>query len=451
MRYAPRAPRAALAALLAAGALACAPAGEAPAGAVAEDGAPAAAAAPAADGGLRPLDPPAAPGAMAPNLAADGGDLLMTWLEPLEPVPPGPDRAKAHALRFARLSGERWSQPATIASGTDFFANWADFPSVAAGRDGLVAHWLGKIGDDTYAYGIRLARSTDRGATWRETGFLHDDRSPTEHGFVSFVAEPGGLRAFWLDGRQMEAGGPMGLRTARLGAGAAGPSEVLDARVCDCCQTDAAMADGGPVVVYRDRSEEEVRDISVVRWTAGGWSAPAAVHDDGWRIPGCPVNGPAIAAAGKRVVVAWFTAAPATVSAAPGARPEGAPRVRAAFSQDGGATFTAPIEIDGGKPLGRVDVALTPAGEAVVSWLAIDTTRPGGAGAVVRLRRVSPRGAGAPHSVAATGATRSSGFPRMALQADRLVLAWVEEGEPGRLRAAALPLAALPPPPGGAS
>ena len=77
-----------------------------------------------------------------------------------------------------------------------------------------------------------------------------------------------------LDGRQMLAGGPMGLRTALLpepsdrprdsqaemvqetGAPTAGSpiqvgpaSQLLDQRVCECCQTDAATTGEGPIVV----------------------------------------------------------------------------------------------------------------------------------------------------------------------------------------------------------
>ena len=43
----------------------------------------------------------------------------------------------------------------------------------------------------------------------------------------------------------------------------------LDGRVCDCCQTTAAITNDGPVVVYRDRSDDEVRDMSIVRYVNG--------------------------------------------------------------------------------------------------------------------------------------------------------------------------------------
>jgi hypothetical protein len=406
------------------------------------------------------LDPPAAPGAASPHLAPDGsgsGALLLSWLEPQAAA--GGGGTPGHRLRFARFADGRWSEPRTVATGTDFFANWADLPAVVRMGDGsLAAHWLAKTGAGTYDYGIRLARSGDGGATWIPAGVLHDDGEDRggagEHGFVSWLPEGTGLRAFWLDGRETAAGvglegghhgghedlggGAMTLRTARLEPTPAIPAAVavteparLDGRVCDCCQTDAAVTSLGPLVVYRDRSNGgEVRDIAARYRTAAGWSAPVAVGRDGWQIAGCPVNGPAVAADGARVAVAWFTGAD------PGAR------VRIAFSGDGGASFGPPAEVDADAPLGRVDLVLSAAGEAVVGWLARGTAKDR---AGLRLRRVAPDGrAGDPFTVAATGAARSSGFPRLARSGDRLVLAWVDDAAPSRLRAVALPLAALP-------
>ena len=372
----------------------------------------------------RSVDPPAGPGAMAPNLAPAGGDLLLTWLEPVDPK----NRARGHRFRFSRFASGRWSTPVTVAQGTDFFANWADFPGAIEGPDGsLVAHWLGHTGADSHQYSVFLARSTDGGATWSRAGMLHEE-SPGEHGFVSWLPEGRGVRAFWLDGREAtHEAGPMSLRTAVVGE-KAGSGEVADGDVCTCCQTDAALAAGGPVVAYRDHTKEDIRDISVVRRTEKGWSAPVRVHADGWKIPGCPVNGPAIAAAGRDVAVAWFTAAPPS------------PRVQLAFSKDGGATFGQAFPVDGGKPLGRVDLALDANGDALVSWLALE----GKSGASVRLRRLTPGGkAGAPVTVAATSSARSSGFPRMVRSGSDLYLVWVEDGEPSRIRMAALPAASI--------
>ncbi len=396
---------------------------------------------------LEPLDPPAGPGALAPNLTRTADGTLLTWLEPGRDRPsrdrpsrdrPGRDRpspgdgpddageVKIHRLLLATLSADGWSPPRQITDGEGLFANWADLPAVAAGNGGdLVAHWLGMLGDATYAYGVQLARSSDGGDTWQPLGLLHDDDSPTEHGFVSYVPAAAGIHAFWLDGRGMLDEGPMELRTALLGGGSDEPvpaSTLLDGRVCECCATDAAMTSAGPIVVYRDRDDDEVRDVSVVRATGDGWSEPRTLHADGWQIHGCPVNGPAVAAQGERVAVAWFTVVDET------------PRVQLAFSGDAGSSFGAPTVVDGETPLGHVDVGLNDDGAALVSWLGT-----AGEGAEIRLRRVTSSGELGPvRVVAETTTKRSAGVPRMVRDGDRLIFAWVEDAKPSRLRVGVL-------------
>ena len=167
-----------------------------------------------------------------------------------------------------------------------------------------------------------------------------------------------------------------------------GEDVLVDARVCDCCPTTAVRTSTGVVAAYRDRSEGEMRDISVARLVQGRWQSGGFVHADGWRIEGCPVNGPALASAGDLVALAWFTAA------------NDVGRVSLAFSRDGGASFGAPIQIDDGRPLGRVDVEMLPDGSAVVLWL----ERRDGGGAV-QARRVGPDGRRGP-------ATELAAFPR---------------------------------------
>lgn len=379
----------------------------------------------------RDLDPPAMPGAFAPDLWSDQDGVLLTWLEPL-----GEEASDGHRVRFSRLEAESWSEPTTVAEGNNFFANWADFPGVARAADGtLYAHWLAKTAAETYAYSIFLARSTDGGESWQPIGRLNDDDTPTEHGFVSWVREDHGLRAFWLDGREMERGGPMTVRSTRLGgSGGVGtvvwPSVVLDDRVCECCSTDAVSTAEGPLVVYRDRSQEEVRDTFLVSWSADGWSEPRPAATDGWTIEGCPVNGPEVAAQGDLVATSWFTAA------------EGVPAVRLALSPDGGRTFGEPVVVDGDGPFGRVDLVLDGQGGAIVSWLARSGER-----AAVRLRRVAESGEmGEPMTIAETAGARASGFPRLVRRNGSLLISWVEvdEGSASRIRLREIPLASVP-------
>ncbi|MHC4216852.1 MAG: sialidase family protein [Planctomycetota bacterium] len=374
------------------------------------------------------VDPPAGPGALAPNLTTAGDAALLTWLEPADPS--DESDAAVYRLRFARFADGAWGRPRTIVERPGFFANWADVPSIARTTNGaLVAHWLQRSGEDTYAYDVMLARSADGGGTWKTLGPAHDDGTRTEHGFVSLVPEMGGVRAFWLDGREMtgHGAGSMTLRTALVGE-SVGAAVVLDGRVCECCSTSAVVTADGPLIVYRDRGPDEVRDIFVVRLADGTWTSPQPVHDDGWTISACPINGPAVDARDGLVAVAWYTGA------------ANRPAVRIAFSRDAGATFGAPVTVDDTWPVGRVDVVLEASGHAVVSWLAKGPHR----GAIM-MRRVSPDGRTGPSMNAATASiARGAGFPRMSVAGDSLLLVWTEDTEPTRLRADVISPEAIP-------
>jgi hypothetical protein len=359
---------------------------------------------------------PAGEGSGEPFLSSAGDTVFMSWIEARG--------GGLHELRMATFQHGAWSAPTTVVAGEGFFVNWADFPSVTRGPGGVLwAHWLERGPEGGYDYGIRIVRSSDGGATWSEPWTPHEDGTPTEHGFVSTVAVGTGLGFLWLDGRRFVAaadGAPateemaLYFRTADA-TGAVGPETVVDARVCDCCQTDMASTARGAVAVYRDRSEGEIRDIRVRRHVDGEWTDGATVHDDGWETAACPVNGPAVAARGEDVVVAWFTAA------------GDVPRVKVAFSDDAAESFGRPIVVDGGNPAGRVDLVMLPDGAALVSWL----ERTGGEWADVRVRRVESNGRmGESVSVSPSSGERASGFPRLAAASHGTVLAaWTDVTE----------------------
>lgn len=352
--------------------------------------------------------------------------IILSWVEKIS--------AKRYALRTSTRDGNGWSEEHTVAEGENWFVNWADFPSVVALPDGsLAAHWLVKSGPGTYAYNVNIAQSKDGGRTWSKPIVPHLDNTQTEHGFVSLIPLPDGrVGAVWLDGRNMKhtkdegdehapSSESMTLRYAAIDAeGKLSEEAQLDERVCECCQTSAALTSEGVIAVYRDRSPTEVRDIYAVRQSNVAWGAPRPVDADNWEINGCPVNGPSVAADDRRVAVAWFTEA------------GNQPRVKVAFSGDAGATFGGPIQVDDGEAAGRVDVVLLPDGSALVCWMS--GTAEGGA---IKVRRIRPDGALGPVSVIAeTDISRSSGFPRMARLGQEVHFAWTEFGKPSRVRTA---------------
>ena len=363
---------------------------------------------------------PAGPGSAEPSLAAaPDGRVYMTWLEPAD---------SGHALKIAFLEGMKWSEPQTIRKARDFFVNWADFPSIEVLANGrLAVHWLQRNGTGTYAYGVRIAQSRDGGKTWSAAVTPHRDSSQTEHGFVAMWRESDQLGAAWLDGRKFSKDGHhasnemMLVSTTMNAKGVLGPEIRLDERTCDCCQNTAAMTANGPIIAYRDRSPDEIRDIYVTRRVGGRWTPGVPVYSDNWKIAACPVNGPAIAASGNRVAIAWFSAA------------RDAAQVKVAFSNDAGAKFDAPVRVDGGNPGGRVDIALLGDGSALATWI----ERTGGDTAEVRMRRVSEGGKlGAGRTIAVSSAARASGFPRMVLSGSDVVIAWTVPGRPSRIRVA---------------
>lgn len=325
-------------------------------------------------------------------------------------------------LKYSRLDGSNWSTPVTISSGANWFVNWADFPSVVGSGTFLLAHWLQYLGDGPYEYDVRMSISVD-GEHWGSSFVPHRDGVKAEHGFVSLLPlSHDEILAVWLDGRFTASGednkishthdhsGFMTLRSAIIHSSGTLTDEVeLDYQVCDCCQTSSAMTDFGPVVVYRNRTDQEIRDIYIVRNVDGVWQEPNPVFNDGWKIGGCPVNGPSITSVGKRVAVAWFTMANDQAT------------VKLIFSDDGGANFSNPFIISDNDPLGRVDVEFIDETHVLVTWLESESNDQ----AVIYGKIVTPDLSDSNvFSLASISSSRSSGFPRILIKDKRLYLSW---------------------------
>jgi hypothetical protein len=377
---------------------------------------------------LQIFDNPSVGNSSLPRLFTANNKLFLSWVEKKDTVA---------ILNFSVFENEKWSPAEAVVSGSDWFTNWADFPAIAATPNGnILTSFLQKSATGTYTYDVKLNLYNAVKNSWKKNFILHNDGTKSEHGFVSIRPyTENSFLVVWLDGRETagkeHGGGQMTLRSAIVFEdGSIDYDTLLDERTCDCCQTGVAIGPNDEIIVaYRDRSEDEIRDISIVRWQMeGGWSKPQTVGNDHWKIAGCPVNGPSIDSNGINVAIAWFTAA------------DDSPKVQVAFSQDIGKTFGLPFRIDNGNTLGRVDITMISDASAVVSWMENK-----GDDTLIQVMKIESNGSkGRAITIAKTRSERASGFPQLEVLGTIIYVVWTDvQGEISSIKTAALGLESL--------
>ena len=356
-------------------------------------------------------------------------DLFISWTEQV---------LDSNFLYVTKLEGGSWSNKKLITKGTDWFVNWADFPSISYNNlsNSIFSFHLQKSSEETFSYDVNYHINSKE--TWKDMNKIHDDNTFSEHGFVSSIPYKDGFMVSWLDGRNTygvgdhgHAKGAMTIRSAVLDFnGNIVSQNVIDEMVCECCQTSMAISGDIPIVVYRDRSEGEIRDIYYSRYIDSNWTEPHPIHNDGWQINGCPVNGPNVDSYGDNVVVSWFSAS------------NGRPKVNLKFSTDNGRTFGDKILIDEveNSPLGRVDIEFISETEAMISWLStLD-----GKGKLL-IRKIKTNGDIGPIKVVEEVSTeRSTGFPQIEEFNDDVYISWTDNSESGKkVRVTKIPLSSI--------
>ena len=343
-----------------------------------------------------------------PNLVSYNGTLSLSWISS--------EQDNNASLHFSQLKNGKWIEPQKIADGSDWFVNWADFPAHAINEDLILTSYLKKSDSGTYTYDVLLNLRKLTGEKIKQDFLLNTDGVKAEHGFVSII--PNNNKGFfitWLDGRntvEKKSDGehkPMTIRFAEVtNKGDIINESELDAAACDCCQTSIANTNDGPIVVYRDRSDKEVRDVYSVRNINGVWEDPNPVHNDGWIINGCPVNGPKVASNSKNLAIAWFTAS------------NGNPLVNVSFSKNNGASFDKPIKINDVNAIGRVDIAFLNDDEAIVSYMEVDN-----AGTYLRIKKVSVNGkVSEPITISKIDGGRNTGVPQLEIINNEIFIVW---------------------------
>lgn len=337
-----------------------------------------------------------------------GDKTLLSWIEN--------QNDSVYTLKYAEYLDNKWTKAETITSGTDWFVNWADFPAIAENNGSMLSHFLQMSAEGTYTYDIRMKMFPVKTSSWKDDFILHNDGTKSEHGFVTMLPyKEDSFFVTWLDGRNTAGGhdhggeGAMTLRAAEITAEGLKVDELtLDHKTCDCCQTSAAITSNGPIVVYRDRSDDEIRDIYITRKIDSSWSEPRPIFNDNWKIAGCPVNGPSADAINNMLVVAWYTGASEM------------PSVKLVFSKNSGVSFDHPISIDEALTIGRVDVAMIDTENVLMSWVTSQDSR-----TVIKAVKVNVSGEkGEEVVVSELNPSRASGFPQLEIVDDKALFAW---------------------------
>ena len=358
-----------------------------------------------------------------PSLVSSNGSLTLSWIS-------SGDHEKA-SLILSQFKDGKWINAHNIATGSDWFINWADFPTHAINGNLILSSYLKKSTSGEYNYDIILNLQKLNGEKIKENFILHTDDTKSEHGFVSIVSNNNkGFYISWLDGRNTIEKGienqhkPMTIRFAEVTNDGDVINETeLDSATCDCCQTSITATNNGPVVVYRDRSKKEVRDIYITRKINGVWEAPSAVHNDGWIINGCPVNGPKVASNLNNLAVSWFTVS------------NGRPIVNLSFSKSNGEYFDTPLKINDLDAIGRVDIVFLNEKNVLVSYIEGDNN-----GTFLRIKKVSIDGkVSAPITISEIDGGRNTGVPQLEKFNDEIFIVWtVFENERNQLKSAKL-------------
>jgi hypothetical protein len=190
-------------------------------------------------------------------------------------------------------------------------------------------------------------------------------------------------------------------------------------QACPCCRPTLAFGPPGKVFVASRRVfPGEIRDMVVSTSRDGGqtFAQPVRVHDDGWKLNGCPDSGPALAESNGNLYTVWMTEGQ-----------EARPSMQHTHSVDGARSFSEPRDISGdvldpNHPVLRTESDGT-------TWLVFQGRASRRTAVGIRLKPMWFRWTDGKPSLAAPvpGSENSITYPRLALGSrGRTFLAWTQ-------------------------
>lgn len=263
------------------------------------------------------------------------GDVLLSWTEKDD------KGVLSFCLAFSKDKGKTFGEKKTIYSGTGINNSRLFRAKVLAKKDGsLVAVFSnrteappsataqtppspqgqpqgqpqggrgGKGGGRSSA--LVYCVSKDGGNTWTPPQSV--DTDPTAglmRGFFDAIVLPNDeiAVAYLKDVKGSTKHEERDLRLAMTKNGVFQAEKLLDAVVCDCCNINLLVDANNAFHVYYRDNNDDIRDIAKITSTDNGatFSSPQIVHNDGWKIAGCPHNGAISSQNGKSALIAWYS------------------------------------------------------------------------------------------------------------------------------------------------
>lgn len=217
--------------------------------------------------------------------------------------------------------GTSWSAPVTVnAAPEPISSDGENRPKILFAPDGgVLVSWTRPLGKPNTGE-VRLARSSDGGASFAPPFTVHRDRQEITHRFETMaLGGDGRLYLAWIDKRDLEAaktaqqpyrGAAIYAAVSDDGGKSFKPEVKVADHSCECCRIAMAVdGDGAPLLLWRHVFAPNERDHALAKLKPDGTPSGSVERAtfDRWQVDGCPHHGPALAVApdGARHAV-WF-------------------------------------------------------------------------------------------------------------------------------------------------
>ncbi|CAH0994377.1 hypothetical protein EMA8858_00486 [Emticicia aquatica] len=245
------------------------------------------------------------------------GDLMLSWTEKDE------QGNTSFCVAFSSDKGKSFAEKKTIYSGKGISNSRMMRAKVLAKKDGsLVAVFSNRSDAAPSQSGRGSSRSADivycvskdGGSTWTSPKSV--DADPTQgivRGFfdAALMANDEVAVAYLKDVANSKKFEERDLRLVITKNGVFQPERVIDPVVCDCCPISLLLDANGALNVYYRDNNDNIRDMAKMTSTdnAETFSKPQILHNDQWKINGCPHSGAISSTYGKSALIVWFSGA----------------------------------------------------------------------------------------------------------------------------------------------